>query len=168
MVTIHDLWDGNNGASPIYDSSSATNFASQSPVITDVFAQNDTPSGRVGMPILYFKADQTKQRFRVDIARQTVVNPDPLQYSDWTYNFDDNLPILNLPWLRDPGAAWDGHYADPDNAGRFPAQMFYEQITQQANPDQGFYRPYNGATFILISAGWDGIFGTKDDIVNFD
>lgn len=166
VLTIHDLWGPQAG---IYDSGATPLGVARSPVITDVFAQNDAfAGGRVGMPILYFKADATKQRFRVDAARQTVDNPDLSQYSDWVYNFSDNLPILNLPWLRDPGAAWGGHFPDPDNAGRNPAQMFYEKITQQANPDQGFYRPYNGATFILMSAGWDGIFGTKDDIVNFD
>lgn len=166
VLTIHDLWGPQDG---IYDSGATPAGFQRSPVITDVFAQNDAfAGGRVGMPILYFKADASKPRFRVDAARQTVDNPDLTQYGDWVYNFDDNLPILNLPWLRDPGAVWDGHFSDPDNAGRNPAQMFYEQITQQANPDQGFYRPYNGATFILISAGWDGKFGTKDDIVNFD
>jgi hypothetical protein len=32
----------------------------------------------------------------------------------------------------------------------------------------GISRPYNPKSFILISAGFDGIYGTKDDITNFD
>jgi hypothetical protein len=29
-------------------------------------------------------------------------------------------------------------------------------------------RPFRADTFILISAGWDGEYGTADDICNFD
>ena len=167
--TIYDLWGSQAG---IYDSGASPAGYQRSPIITDVFTQNDTPVGRVGMPIMYFKADSTK-RFRVDAARQTVAETGyvPGEYSNWVYDLTDNVPILQLPWLRDPAAGppeWNGHYPDPDNSGKSQAWMFYEQITQQANPAQHFFRPFNGATFILISAGWDGIFGTKDDIVNFD
>jgi len=43
--------------------------------------------------------------------------------------------------------------------------LFYETIT---NPGVSYEKPFNSTTFILISAGNDGIFGTKDDVTNFD
>jgi hypothetical protein len=77
--------------------------------------------------------------------------------------------VLQLAWLRDPDQAGAAvHYRDPDDAGKTQAQVFYERITQQAEPDRNFFKPFNSSTFILISAGWDGVYGTKDDIVNYD
>jgi len=43
--------------------------------------------------------------------------------------------------------------------------LFYNAIT---NPKMSQPRPYNMNTYILISAGHDGIYGTKDDICNFE
>lgn len=168
IAEVRQLWES-RAPSSIYAPELTVSTWQRSPVITDVFRQNNAFMGeRVGMPILYFKADSTK-RFRVDATRQTVDNPDADEYRQWAYNFEDNLPVLQLPWLRElnqPGLSV--HYQDPDGLGRNQAQMFYEQITQTADSDRGFFRPYNEASFLLISAGWDGIFGTKDDIVNFD
>lgn len=172
-VTIYDLWDGMTGGSSVYTSGANAQGAARSPIITDVFnrVQIRLPDGqivRAGTPILYFKADGSKP-FRIDAARQTVFNPNAAQYSQWVYNFDDNLPILQLPWLADKNIAGASkHYQDPDGGNKNAAQVFYEQITQTADPTRNFYKPYNNDTFLLISAGWDGIFGTRDDIVNFD
>ena len=170
LLTIGDLWGSISG---IHDSYNATQGYEKSPVITDAFARNTSPSGqRVGMPLLYFKGDSTK-RFRVDSSLQSVPDAsyvDNADYSNWMYNFGDNLPILELAWLRDPTiplTEWGGHYPDEDNNGWSRARMFYERITQTADPDRNYYKPFNADTFILISAGWDGIYGTKDDIVNF-
>lgn len=174
VLTIRDLWEGANGQSTIiYDTPGPVgpaSYVARSPVITDVFNRSDSPVGRIGNPILYFKAD-TSKRFRVDSTRQTVPDASYVeaQYNEWTYNFNDNLPILQLPWLRDTAMnGMDVHYQDYDNQGRNQARMFYEQITQTTDPDRNFFKPYNNTGFILISAGWDSIFGTKDDIVNFD
>jgi len=32
----------------------------------------------------------------------------------------------------------------------------------------GTHRPYNPEGFVLISRGWDGIYGTEDDVVNWE
>lgn len=167
VAMVLDLWTDRT-PSNIYAPLLTATLVERSPMITDVFNRNDTVSGRAGMPILYFKADSTK-RFRVDSSRQTVTNPTEAYYKDWIYNFDDNLPVLQLSWLRDTtqnGA--DVHYKDPDDTSKNQAQVFYEQITQQGDASRNFYTPYNASTFILLSAGWDGVYGTKDDIVNFD
>lgn len=148
------------------------------PVITDVFVRNvaaDTAiDEKVGSPVLYFKADPTK-RFRVDSANNLLdANTNPTEYPKWVYNFDDNIDLLDLAWLRDPGSPLNlpgmaPHYqANPEYPGATDAELFYEMITQRKDTNMNFYRPYNKDTFILISAGWDGIYGTKDDLTNFN
>lgn len=174
-LSIHALWGTNKGASQIYDSSAnPTTGAERSPVITDVFnkVQAALPNGevvRAGTPVLYFKANPTA-RFRVDIARAEVTDPAEAEYSQWAYNYTDNLSILQLPWLADTAAAGlDKHYQDPDGGSKTRQQVFYEKITQPGgDATRGFFKPYNLSSFLLISAGNDGVFGTKDDIVNYD
>jgi hypothetical protein len=169
FYTINDLW----GATPGVEST---------PVFTDVFERNPVTingeSEKVGMPILYFKADPTK-KFRINsttgLAMDPVTSGDSGEYTKWVYNFNDNLPILQLPWLRDPtdpkeSGPIEPHYPDEDNdaINEEPVQVFYELITQREDAATNFYKPHNQSTFLLISAGYDGIYGTKDDLTNFD
>ncbi|MCI0499558.1 MAG: prepilin-type N-terminal cleavage/methylation domain-containing protein [Planctomycetales bacterium] len=179
FYTVNDLWNASGfGSSSIYTSAGASSGTDLAPIFTDLFLRNKVtlPSGdsaKVGMPILYYKADSTK-RFRVNAAG-TAVNPVTIgqsaEYSQWVYNFMDNLPVLQLPWLRDPADPIESgdippHYPDESGAGKEPVQIFYEQITQRQ--DGVFFKPHNPSTYILISAGWDGIYGTKDDLTNFN
>jgi len=177
FYTIYDLWGGHIGSSVIYESGGSTEPTMRTPVFTDVFTQNrvmiNGETVKVGMPVLYFKADPTK-RFRVDASGNPVdpvMNTQEPEYSQWIYNFQDNVPILQLPWLREiqdptPTDGLAKHYQDPDNTGKENAQVFYEQLTKRH--DGNFYAPYNKNTFILISAGYDGIYGTRDDLTNFN
>jgi prepilin-type N-terminal cleavage/methylation domain-containing protein len=173
VYTIDQLWQGNIVSSTIYTSASAVNRF-RSPVITDTFNRYEiTVSGanvKVGLPVLYFKADSSK-RFRLTQAKAEVPANSLLstEYRNWIYNFDDNLPLIQLPVLLDPTLP-DKDYTDIDNDSvtENQAEVFYENITQTADKDRLFYKPYNTETFILISAGWDGVYGTKDDITNFN
>jgi prepilin-type N-terminal cleavage/methylation domain-containing protein len=169
MYTPEELWGpGNTGA--LQDD--------QCPVITDVFVRNipadTTIDQRVGAPVLYFKADPTK-RFRVDSSRQLVDPATQSEYRQWIYNFDDNLELLNLAWLRDPGSPEDPagiapHFPERDEYPGVtePAELFYRMITQRADTNTNFYKPWNADKYILLSAGWDGIYGTEDDLTNFN
>ncbi len=168
MYTLDELWGvGNTGT-----------LHGDAPILTDVFVRNRAAdpavTEKVGSPVLYFKAHPTK-RFRVNSSNQ-VVNPAiQSEYQQWIYNFDDNIDILSLAWLREPGSPQDTvgfppHYQPRDD---YPgvtdeAELFYQIMTQRQDTSTGFYKPYNASTYILISAGWDGIFGTKDDITSFD
>jgi prepilin-type N-terminal cleavage/methylation domain-containing protein len=174
VFTIYELWQGNNGPSQIYDSRGAAKAPDRAPVFTDTFKRitvslPDGTSVRVGMPILYFKANRAApQPFRLDAAgRNTVTNPGAADMQKWTYNFLDNAAVTDLPLLEDPTQA-AAHYADPQNPSKNKAQVFYEQITQRSEPDRPFYKPFNANKYLLISAGWDGLYGTKDDITNFE
>ena len=177
LYMLDDLW-GTGGTG-------GTLQEDQCPVFTDVFNFNkvtDTngKSIKVGSPVLYFKADPTK-KFRVKSDNSEVDPAIQSEYKKWIYDLDDNIDILNLPWLREMGnSPPDGnttHYTmDPDNpsakpepgAGTMNPQYFYELLTQREDADRAFFKPYNPNTFILISAGWDGIYGTQDDITSFD
>ena len=138
------------------------------PVITDTFGRiqpmNTAITQKVGMPILYFKGDETK-RFRINSIRTEVNrgNLSQAEYQEWAFNFDDNLPIVRLLPLTDPAKM---HFDSNDDLDK--AWAFYEDITQTADVDRAFFKPFNASTFILISAGYDGIYGTKDDITNFN
>lgn len=189
FYTINDLWGGTGGPgftpSQIYTSAGAGIGTQMAPVFTDVFERNPVTingeSEKVGMPILYFKADTTKEDFRVvsygQDGRDGKKIPVPLSsinsshYSRWTYNFDDNIEILKLPWLRDPTDPRESGDIEPhyqDASINNPAGVFYKLITQREDPATNFYKPHNPNTFLLISAGYDGIYGTKDDLTNFD
>lgn len=172
VYTIAELWQSGVASSNIYTSASAGAVERlRSPVITDTFNRYEiTPAAgtriKVGLPVLYFKADSSK-RFRVDATKNPVSNPGRAEYSQWIYNFDDNLPVITLPVMLDT-ALPDQDYTDKSAPSKTQAQVFYETITKLEDPSRNFYKPYNGDKFILISAGWDGIYGTKDDITNFD
>jgi prepilin-type N-terminal cleavage/methylation domain-containing protein len=170
LYTLDDLWGSVGGAGTLQDD--------QCPVLTDVFNFNkvtDTngESIRVGSPVLYFKADPTK-KFRVDATNQEEqATLSGQEYTDWVYNLNDNRHLLELTWLREPSdpaetVGFPPHYQDPDDNSKDPAQYFYELLTQREDTTRNFFKPYNANTFILISAGWDGIFGTDDDITSFN
>jgi hypothetical protein len=115
-------------------------------VIYDVFTQKRSSGKKTGMPVLYYKADITK-------GSHDVNNPDN---PDNIYNYKDNYDLLALGVPGKPGVKHP-LYEDPS--------LFYI-MTQNtmAKPSA----PYNKDTYILISAGKDGLYGTSDDIANFD
>jgi len=135
----------------------------RAPVLTDVFTTRLPTTGeRVGTPLVYFKAS-TKYAKHKEVPLATTLN-----FSQWRYNYDDNAWIFKLPHLKDPDDLEKPHryspdYVDPDT-GETGRQLFYKAIT---NRNSNYEKPYNPTTYIIISAGNDGIFGTKDDATNF-
>lgn len=148
-----------------------TTFENRAPVITDVFRQkkialvNDETT-YVGTPLLYFKANAGSKTFKSDGEGYTREYPPG--YDGWTYEYYDNYGLYNLPYVKDPTNVdmihnFNQSYSDNGKNG---AELFYDFIT---NPKvEAFERSQNPETFILISAGSDGIYGTKDDITNFE
>ena len=114
---------------------------------------------RIGMPVLYYKADISG--FAHDFANP--LNPQNI------YDYTDNIDLINLglPW--DP-AKLKLHPLDDDSVVGDPLggdTLFYK-ITQNPNIAIQSGRPYRPDSYILISAGYDGEYGTEDDIYNFD
>ena len=132
-------------------------FAERHFVLCDVYRRvTHLASGKkVGMPILYYKANTANTRHNVDNA------DDPQNI----YNYRDNqlLLLLGKPW-DPPSAGGSPHRLAIENGRqgvRFYMNTKNEKVTTAS-------RPYRTDTFILISAGWDGEYGTPDDICNYE
>ena len=162
VFTMRDLY-GTGNCGDVYESDASGRPCA--PVFTDVFRKkkitlSSGDSVKVGSPILYYKADSASRYFKV--------SPMPPYYNEWIYNVLDNDSIVKLGTLEDPAVQhrFASDYTDTDDNNKNGLEIFYETIT---NPNVQMYdKPFNAKTFILISAGWDGIFGTKDDISSFD
>lgn len=115
-------------------------------VICDTFIQKRYSGKKAGMPILYYKADISK-------SSHDVNNPDN---PDNIYNYKDNYDLLALGVPGKPGVK---HPLYEDSSLFY---MMSQNTTAKSNT------PYNKDTYILLSAGEDGLYGTKDDIANFD
>ena len=106
------------------------------------------------MPILYYRADTSK----------TLHDPTgtfPADANDYVYNYLDNDKLVALgPSPHKLGQLEPHSFLDP--------AAFYE-FTRDKKIDISVSdgRPYRPDSYILISAGFDGIYGTRDDITNF-
>ncbi len=168
VVLLENLYDSYSGR--VYSSDGTGKILA--PVITDIFRQKQIvlPSGQkyfVGNPILYYKANEGSRDFEWD--------PLPTQESRLIYNYEDNAALIQLGPVKDPvdskhlfDPAEPYSYTDPKGVAKtgFGKQRFYNTITDPAV--QNYRKPYNPQSFILMSAGYDGIFGTKDDVTNFN
>ncbi len=164
-VVLSELYG--DGTSPTVGTCYSGTWADKpAPVLLDLFRHKaidiNGKQVKVGSPILYYKANRSSKSFKQD-------PPSTVPYSRWMYNYQDNNDLLQLGTVADPTAQHLIAQNGPGNAG---VERFYEFIT---NPRQvttvggtTFYKPFNASEYILISAGWDGIFGNKDDLTNFN
>jgi type II secretory pathway pseudopilin PulG len=107
-----------------------------------------------GTPFLYFKANTDSKIFDNTKATGNI------------YNYQDNrdlLELMPLPGETDKNGNLVKHAWSPAVGGGMKA--FYDAITNPAITTQA--RPFNMNTYLIISAGADGVFGTSDDISNF-
>ncbi len=135
---------------------------------------NKTTGRKMGMPILYYKADPSKMKFPVSgTATNTMRGTMTDGAYFYTYNFYDNQALINLgmPWLSSllvHHLAAGGSTPDGLNLSNVPnvcPTIFYNIIRDKKIPSGD--RPYRANSYILISAGFDGEYGTSDDIYNF-
>jgi type II secretory pathway pseudopilin PulG len=113
-------------------------------------------SQKVGMPVLYYKADPSK------LAHDAATAPAPAVANTNIYNFDDNYAItaLGCPWEATRTTEHPMYKPDPPGP-----LVFLNAITNtKVAPTP---RPHNEGSYILLSAGYDGLYGTQDDIYNF-
>ena len=157
----------------IYDTSSAAfnNFDPCTYVLCDSYNRvtNKTTGKKIGMPILYYKADTGKMAFPINGTSPT--SPSDMQNNRLTYiyNYYDNQQIIDfgIPWLptyahplASNGGIVDTGYTIADNP-----KKFYDTI-RDSKISSGD-KPYRADSYILMSAGFDGEYGTRDDIYNF-
>ena len=99
---------------------------------------------KAGTPILYYRANTSSKNINHPVWSQRI------------YNVEDNLGLVGLGRITDR----EPHALDP--------AKFYETITDpKATTTPLVPWPYRPDSYILISAGLDGEYGTKDDIRNF-
>jgi type II secretory pathway pseudopilin PulG len=111
-------------------------------VLCDVYAHRTASGERKGMPILYYRANTSK----------TLHLPPPAPPSENIYNYDDNRELTEILQTYDG----EDHLLNP--------VTFYEEIR---NEKINIPRPFRADSYILISAGHDGKYGTKHDVFNF-
>jgi len=127
-------------------------------VLCDMFrlVKNNATGKRTGMPILYYRANTSNFKH------------DPSDYStnplDNIYDHRDNRKIVELNEM------WEGsvfHPMRPSNTELDGPALFYKS-TLNPNFAKPPLRPYRADSFILLSAGPDGEYGTPDDVFNFN
>ena len=139
-------------------------FADQLFVLCDVYKRvenlGNVGETSIGMPILYYKANTSNTFHDPNAFTPTLTSS-----NGNIYNSFDNQQLIDLgkPWEQGP----DQHH----EMASMPE--FYDTITNKqvriASSTVGMQRrPYKVDTYILISAGFDGEYGTRDDITNFD
>ena len=122
-------------------------------VLCDMFrlVKNNATGKRTGMPILYYRANTSN------------FNHDPQNYSgqENIYDWRDNRRMLELE------ALWEGIFLHPMRLSDGDPAIFYKN-TLNPNFAKPPMRPYRSDSYILLSAGPDGYYGTPDDVFNFN
>jgi type II secretory pathway pseudopilin PulG len=140
-------------------------------LLCDVYAKKRHSGKKTGMPILYYRA-RTAYKFQNYLYSDLGSDQNPAQNDD-IYNYWDNEQLLAL---GDPDQGTT--IVHPLRTGtvatdlwRFEEMILNKQVqaaTQTAAFPDGVKRPYRADSYILISAGKDGLYGTADDVLNFE
>jgi type II secretory pathway pseudopilin PulG len=123
-------------------------------VLCDVYTRELRTGEKTGMPILYYKAD-TSNKLHDPNSTPTIQNNNGNIYNYW-----DNQELVAL------GKPDEGVGATPVPHQLSDIQRFYKN-TRNHKIDHPA-RPYRADSYILISAGFDGEYGTADDVCNYD
>jgi len=129
----------------IYGKGRTGPFPENALVLCDIYVRKLPNGKKAGMPILYYLAHRSG-------TTHDPNNPDDPQN---IYDYRDNLALINLGVPGDPNAVHP--LANP--------RRFYLNTRNDKIRDTP--RPYRADSYILISAGYDGLYGTRDDICNF-
>lgn len=130
-------------------------------VLCDVYGRvkNTITGKRTGMPILYFKADVSRQMHQWLGFGNNQLN---------IYNYDDNYDLINLalPFATGSYHPIAAGGQTTQDGGTSDQTMFYRDMIRDNNVT-AINRPVRPDSYILVSAGFDGEYGTDDDIFNF-
>jgi prepilin-type N-terminal cleavage/methylation domain-containing protein len=146
---------------PVSLAASSTPLAANTFVICDSFGIKKITiapghTAKAGTPILYYKADTTKKKFDgigIPPGSQDV------------YNFMDNFPLIQVADTADGTPPGDHPLATL--GGMYFYNQQYKIIDQKIFSATMKPWPHRPDSYILISAGMDGKYGTEDDICNF-
>lgn len=119
-------------------------------VLCDVYTRvmNINTGKKVGMPILYYEANTSR-----------TAHDQSLPPAQNIYNYLDNDELVGL------GRPWDPPPGTPHTLFNNPTKFYQSTWNEKVSV---IIRPYRADSFILISAGFDGEYGTPDDVFNFE
>ena len=143
-------------------------------VLCDVYKKTTVKRGngdivKAGAPILYYRADPSNKVFR---------QVDGSNFANSIYNVYDNAELVELRAIQERSKN-PSRVNDPLNGGDGTftiSAAFYGVGAGNSTTMYGYAQdpkvttypwPYNSETYLLISAGEDGSYGTEDDIRNF-
>ncbi len=125
-------------------------------VLSDIYSHVEHPvTGRsFGMPILYYKAS-------VSNHYHSLADADA---GNSVYDYADNHSLVESLSVPDSDATQE-HTLFID-----PQATFYESTTWSTifYLGEDMVVPYRATSYILLSAGFDGEYGTDDDVYNFN
>ena len=129
----------------IYGEGNTGPFPGDLRVMCDVYTRKRPSGKKTGMPILYYRADPNGMLHDVN---------DPDNPAN-IYHWRDNQALVELGVPGEPSGRHP--LADP--------HRFYLNTQSDKTSES---QPFRGDSYILLSAGEDGLYGTADDICNFD
>jgi hypothetical protein len=133
------------------------------------FPNGATMKASISTPVLYYKANTSKED-------DNITNPSAANTDDNIYDSQDNEDLIALLPIGAEKNKFKHHfdktYSEERSTGTLSGrEIFYEFIkdpmTSTTSPTT-INRPLRPDTFLLISAGFDGLYGTADDICNFE
>jgi len=121
--------------------------------------RSPTTGKKIGSPILYYRAEvssTTHDDTSLTTARQSI------------YNCMDNQELIDVGIVWDPASGYVHPMASSgtDRDGNPVTWKKFYTITRDEKVGV-IPRPKMVDSYILISAGYDGLYGTKDDVFNF-
>ncbi|MEN6576304.1 MAG: hypothetical protein ABFD90_08175 [Phycisphaerales bacterium] len=126
----------------VYGKGNTGPFPENTLVLCDTFGQKRPSGKKTGMPILYYRANSFGWAHKRG-DRNNI------------YKCEDNQTLVALGVPGQPGKV---HPLNDPN-------QFY--LNTQNDRARSGIEPFNHDSYILISAGWDGLYGTADDVCNF-
>ncbi len=134
-----------------------------------------------GYPMLYWRAD-TAGRQMADLDPNDIAGPANRGIYHWADNaelfslsppYSGSAGVLALTAAYDTGKpdgghklAWSTFGVNPQNDADLPNRSSFPFYIMNRNV-QARFAPYRTDSFILVSPGADGMYGTGDDIANF-
>lgn len=146
------------------------------PTATKLPLPNDTTArtGRFvlldgyGFPILYYRANPQGNGLRDARSSDTANSGQAVYYQEDNAFFTGNSSLAGWQFKMRPHALKDFGDTSSANGVDTPntfVNFFHNHDVHQASG--GMIAPYNSDSFILLSAGEDGVYGTRDDVKNF-
>ena len=137
----------------VYGPGQTAPFQENAFVLCDVYTRDMLAGKKTGMPILYYKAETSNNLHDPNTSPTIQDNMGNI------YNYWDNHVLVNL------GKPWEDVSKGSQHSLALPAR-FYRNTRNDNLPTAR--RPYRAEDYMLISAGYDGEYGTADDICNFE